>query len=148
MVFDTAATAPSSLRYVTAVAVTDTGTILISGYSRPKRVFEIWEITPATSDTPASAAPRATSTPQLTEAVFVRPEDVVAGSSLAGGGLLATAGKQVLFFRKTGGYMLQRCAVVLLDARALGLKGATELTSVDLVRETNTLMLATTERNC
>jgi hypothetical protein len=139
--FDTAA-APSSLRFVTGVAVTDGGTILVSGYSKLKRVFEIWEIKLTPGGAPVVQA-RATSTPQLTDIVYVRAADVPAGSPLAGGGLLATAAKQVLFFPKSGGFMT---TMMLLDARVLGLKGATDVTSADLVRETNTLMLATTER--
>lgn len=143
-----AATTPLDLRFVTSVAVTDTGTILVSGYSRPKRVFEIWEVTlPATVGAPLIYEARATSTPQLTDTVFVKAEDVVAGSLLGGGGLLATAGKQVLFFPKRSDPALSyEATVVVLDGKALGLKGATELTSVDLVRDTNTLMIATTER--
>jgi len=86
-----AANAPSSLKYVTTVAVTDTGSILFSGYSKPKRVFELWELTPVPGGAPLVQL-RAKSTPQLIDAVFVRAEDVVAGSALAGGGLLAAAG--------------------------------------------------------
>jgi hypothetical protein len=142
LLFD-AANAPSSLKSVTAAAVTDTGTVLISGYSKPKRVFEIWEITETANPLVPLVQARATSTPQLTDAVYVRGEDVVAGSRLAGGGLLATAGRQVLFFPASQGFLT---TVVLFDARALGVKGNTQLLSLDLIRETDTLMIATSER--
>jgi hypothetical protein len=62
LLFDAAAS-PSSLRFVTGVAVTDAGTILVSGYSKPKRVFEIWEIALVPGGAPVVQA-RATSTPQ------------------------------------------------------------------------------------
>lgn len=134
--------APLSLQYVTTVAVTDTGTILFSGYSKPKRVFELWELT-LVPGKPPLVQPRAKSTPQLIDAVYLRADDVVAGSPLAGGGLLAAAGKQVLFFPKSGGYFT---VVPLFDSKKLGLKGDATILSVDLVRQTDTLMLATSER--
>jgi hypothetical protein len=145
LLFDAATTAPA-LRYVTAVAVTDDDHILISGYSRPKRVYEIWEVEIPPSGPPIFW-PRASSTPQITDTVYVRPEDVT-GGPLAVGGLLATAGKQVLFFPKVSNPPAPpfTTVVVLADAKSLALKGATDLTSVDLVKRTGTLMIATTER--
>ena len=144
LLFDAATTAPA-LRYVTAVAVTDDNRILISGYSRPKRVFELWEVELPPSGPPIFR-PGASSTPQITDAVYVRPEDV-SGAPLAGGGLLATAGKQILFFPKgTSPSSRFTTTVVLADAKSLALKGATDLTSVDLVKRTGMLMIATTER--
>jgi len=134
--------APTQLRVVTGVAVTDDGTILITGFSRPKRVYEMWEYFPPGHPQGSGFVPRMTGTPQLFDIVFVPPEDVV-GAKLAGGGLLATAGKQVLFFPKNTGYMT---VDVIADAKSLGLKGATEIRSADLVRETNTLMVVTTAR--
>jgi hypothetical protein len=81
LLFD-AANSPSSLKYVTPVAVTAEGTILFSGYSKPKRVFELWELTPVPGGPPLVQL-RVRSTPQLIDAVYVRAEDVVAGSPLA-----------------------------------------------------------------
>jgi hypothetical protein len=81
LLFD-AANSPSSLKYVTTVAVTAEGTILFSGYSKPKRVFELWELTPVPGGPPLVQL-RVRSTPQLIDAVYVRAEDVVAGSPLA-----------------------------------------------------------------
>ena len=95
--------AVEKLQTVTAVAVTDKSppTILFSGYSRPKRVFkECYEL-----DLVSGVAEMvATSTPQLTDAVYVRAEDAVAGGWFEGGGLLATAGQQVLFFPRNDDY--------------------------------------------
>ncbi len=88
---------------------------------------------------PPALALRATGTPQLTDIVYVRSADVAPGSTLAGGGLLATAGKQVLFFSRSSGTMK-----VLFDGAKLGSSAA--LTSADLIRQTNILMLATAER--
>jgi hypothetical protein len=130
------------LRVVTGVAATDEGTVLITGYSKPKRVYELWEYFPPGSAGGARFVERLSGTPQLVDIVFVPPEDVV-GSQLDGGGLLATAGKQVLFFPKDDAY---QTVAVIADAKSLGLKGATELTSADLVRETNRLIVATTAR--
>src|SRR5688572_5229115 len=145
LLFDAANSAPA-LRYVTALAVTDDDRIVISGYSRPKRVFEIWEVEIPPSGPPIFR-PGMSSTPQITDAVYVRPEDV-SGGVLTGGGLLATAGKQVLFFRKGSdpNRNFTTAPVVLADARSLILKGSTDLTSVDLVKRTGMLMIATTER--
>lgn len=137
-----AANTPSSLKDVTTVAVTETGTILFSGYSKPKRVFELWELTLVPGATPLVQL-RARSTPQLIDAVYVRAEDVVAGSPLAGGGLLAAAGKQVLFFPKSSGFTT---FMMLFDSKKLGFKGDTQILSADLLRQTDTLMLATNER--
>jgi hypothetical protein len=137
-----AGNAPSSLKYVTTVAVTDTGSILFSGYSKPKRVFELWELTLVPGGSPLVQL-RVKSTPQLIDAVFLRAEEIVAGSALAGGGLLAAAGKQALFFPKSGGYAT---VVTLFDSKKLDYKGHTEILSVDLLRQTDTLMLATSER--
>jgi hypothetical protein len=141
LLFDAAASPGPALRFVTAVAVTDEDTILISGYSRPKRVFEIWEAELQPSGPPIFRQ-GASSTPQLTDAVYVRPEDVI-GGALAGGGLLATAGKQVLFFPQENNFTT---TLVLADGKSLALKGSTELTSVDLVKRTGMLMIATTDR--
>jgi hypothetical protein len=128
---------PSSLLSVTVVAVTDKApaTILFSGYSKPKRVYELYELQLASG----TVTMVATGTPQLTDAVYVRAADTVAGQ-FAGGGLLATAGKEVLFFRRNAGY-----AQTVLSL-SLGLKGNAQLTSVDLIPQTNTLMLATSDR--
>jgi hypothetical protein len=130
------------LSVVTGVAATDEGTVLVSGYSRRKRTYEIWELFPPGTPGGVRFEPRPTGTPQLVDIVFVPAEDVV-GGALEGGGLLATAAKQVLFFSKSSNYATVQ---VLADAKSLALKGATDLTSVDLVRETGTLLLATTER--
>ena len=62
--------------------------------------------------------------------------------------MLATAGKQVLFFPKGTNPNLRFAGapLVLADGKSLALKGSTELTSVDLVKRTGMLMIATTER--
>ncbi len=130
--------AVEKLQTVTAVAVTDKSppTILFSGYSRPKRVFEVYEL-----DLVSGVAEMvATSTPQLTDAVYVRAEDAVAGGWFEGGGLLATAGQQVLFFPRNDDYQVDPPPL------NLGLKGKVELTSVDLIPQTDILMLATSDR--
>jgi hypothetical protein len=145
LLFDAAASPGPALRFVTAVAVTDEDRIVISGYSRPKRVFEIWEAELQASGPPIFRQ-GASSTPQLTDAVYVRPEDVT-GGLLAGGGLLATAGKQVLFFPKGNSPSTRfTTTLVLADGKSLALKGSTELTSVDLLKRTGMLMIATTDR--
>lgn len=136
--------APSNFNSVNTVAVTPSGTVLFSGYSKPKKVFELWELTPnLPANDPARVRLRSTGTPQLTDAVFVPAEDVVAGSLLSGGGLLAAGGRQLLFFPAAQSYLTFQ---VLLDARSLPLKGSSQLTGVDLVRQTDTLMIATSER--
>src|SRR6188472_3164456 len=89
---------PSNLKSVNTVAVTPAGTLLISGYSKSKKVFELWEVTKLPVDNAnQQVVLRATGTPQLTDSVFVS-DGIVAGSTLGNGGLLAAAGKQVLFF--------------------------------------------------
>ena len=131
--------AGTELSVVTGVAATDEGTVLVSGYSRRKRTYELWEYFPASGQFQA----RASGTPQLVDIVFVPAEDVADDARLVGGGLLATAGKQVLFFPKVDNYL---AVDVLADAKSLALKGATDLTSADFIRETSTLLVATTER--
>jgi len=137
------------LTAVNAVAVADDGTVLFSGYSRPKRVYELWALDPGSS----AVKLRATGTPQLTDAVFVSAEDVAASTLPGAGrsGVLAVAAKNVTFFAEpTAGWMSTAPAVVspppLFDASTVGLKGNAQLLSVDLVRATNTLILVTSER--
>jgi hypothetical protein len=136
-----ASNAPSSLKSVTAIGVTETGSVLFSGYSRPKRVFELWELTETPAGPPVVEL-RATGTPNLTDAIYVKAEDVTAGSMLSGGGLLAAAGRQVLFFPASGGFAMTE----LFDAKLLPVKANTQILSVDLVRKTDALMVATSER--
>jgi hypothetical protein len=136
--------APSSLKVVNTVAVTPAGTVLFSGYSKPKRVFELWELDPALPvNHPQRVRLKVTGAPQLTDTVFVPAEDVVDGSVLSGGGLLAVGGKQLLFFPTNQSYLTFQ---LLFDSRQLGVKTNTLLTSADLVRTSDTLMIATSER--
>ena len=132
------------LKSVTAVAVSDTGTVLFSGYSNPKRVFELWAWNGQTGDDPT---PITSGTPQLTDAVYIPSADVVSGSILGaygnGGGLLAAAARQVLFFRPGN---VAPAFQVLLDARNLPVKANTQLLSAELVRNSNKLLITTSER--
>jgi hypothetical protein len=141
LLFDASA-APADLSAVNTIATPDDGTVLFSGYSKRKRVFELWVFDPS-----LPAAQRiqlkVTGTPQLTDAVHVGADDVVAGSRLEGGGLLAAAGRNVLFFPAASGYATM---VLLFDARTLPIRNNTQLLSVDLVRKTDALMVTTSER--
>jgi hypothetical protein len=132
---------PSSLKSVTAIGVTETGSVLFAGYSRPKRVFELWELTERGSEMPLVQL-RSSGTPNLTDASYVKAEDVAPDSVLAGGGLLATAGRQVLFFSADSNFAM----TALFDAKQLPIQANTQLLSVDLVPKTDVLMLATSDR--
>jgi len=143
VLFD-AGNAPASLKSVTAIAVTSSGLVLFSGYSKPKRVFELWALDPAlAASDPQRITLKVTGSPQLTDIVYVPPEDVAAGSLLTGGGLLAAGGREALFFPQSQNYLT---FFTLFDARNLNVKGNTQLTSLDLVRKTDSLMIATSER--
>ena len=143
--FDAGAGLPD-LTLVNAVAVADDGTVLFSGFARRKRVYELWALNPQTLEVRL----RATGTPQLTDAVYVGAEDAAAAALPGGGGLLAATAKAIMYFRKpAGGWMSNAPAdnpAPLRDATSLGLKGSTQLLSVDLVRTTRVLMLATSDR--
>jgi hypothetical protein len=139
------------LTLVNTVAVADDGTVLFSGYSRKKRVYELWALNPETFEVRL----RATGTPQLTDAVYVGVEDAAAAAFPAagpgGGGLLAATAKAIMYFPEPAdGWMSNAPAAnnpaPLRDAASLGIKGSTQLLSVDLVRTTKVLMLATSDR--
>lgn len=140
LLFD-AASSPSSLILVTALAVTESGTILFGGVSK-RLDFELWELTEVPGAAPLVQKRAKTALP-LIDAVYVRAEDVTAGSRLAGGGLLAAAANEILFFPRSSGFAT---AVKLHDYRSLGLKILQEILTVDLVRGTDTLMFATLDR--
>ena len=143
--FDAGAGLPD-LTLVNAVAVADDGTVLFSGFARRKRVYELWALNPQTLEVRL----RATGTPQLTDAVYVGAEDAAAAALPGDGGLLAATAKAIMYFRKPAdGWMSNAPAdnpAPLRDATSLGLKGNTQLLSVDLVRTTRVLMLATSDR--
>ena len=141
--------AASDLTLVNSVAVTDDGTVLFSGFSKKKRVYELWALDPETK----AVQLRATGTPQLLDAVYVSQDDVVAATLPGGrGGLLAAAANAIMFFPEpaTGGWLSTSAALnnpaPLLNATVLGLKGNVQVLSVDLVRKTKVLMLVTSER--
>ena len=134
------------LTLVNAVAVADDGTVLFSGFARRKRVYELWALNPESGEVRL----RATGTPQLTDAVYVGREDAAAAALPGDGGLLAATAKAIMYFRKPAdGWMSNAPAdnpAPLRDATSLGLRGSTQLLSVDLVRTTRVLMLATSDR--
>ena len=150
LLFD-AGGSPSNLKSVNTVAVTPAGTLLISGYSKSKKVFELWEVTKLPVDNAnQQVVLRATGTPQLTDSVFVA-DGIVAGSTLGNGGLLAAAGKQVLFFPVPANWNPANTTAklsyqVLAETSDLPVKSNAVLTSAELVRGTDVLMIATSER--
>ncbi|HZL93468.1 MAG TPA: hypothetical protein VFB99_07485, partial [Vicinamibacterales bacterium] len=122
--------------------------MLFSGFSRKKRVYQLWALNPETLEVRL----RATGTPQLTDAVYVGTEDAAAAVLPGGdGGLLAATAKAVMYFPEPADGWMSNAAALdnpapLRDATSLGLKGSTQLLSVDLVRSTQVLMLATSDR--
>lgn len=139
-------TAPApDLSAINTVAVADDGTVLFSGYSRRKRVYELWAYKQG-----GAADLVSTGTPQLTDAVYLSQEDVAAAGLSGASGLLAATAKAIMYFPEpTGGWVSAgntNNPPPLADATLLGLKGSTSLLSVDLVRGTRVLMLATSDR--
>ncbi len=144
--FFDAGTGLPSLTTVNAVAVADDGIVLFSGYSKPKRVYEVWALDPATM----AVQLRASGTPQLTDTVYVNAEDAAA-STLPGAGVLAATGKSVMFFPEpAAGWMSTSSPLVsppaLFDTASVGLKGSAQFLSAALVRDTNVLLVTTSDR--
>ena len=139
----------SGLTVVNAVAVADDGTVLFSGFSKKKRVYELWALDWESKEVKL----RATGTPQLLDAVYISAEDVPASLLTNGArvaGVLAATAKVIMWFPETdGGWMAEPSAEELNPDPlpiSLGLKGKTQLSSVDLVRGTSVFMLALSDR--
>jgi hypothetical protein len=135
------ANATPGLTNITALAATDHGTLLISGWSKRRKWFELWEAT-INGVTLEGYALRAADHPQLTDAVYIPSEDIADDSTLAPG-LVAAAGRQILSFSAASDYNNLQ---VLLEVRNLPLPNNANLLSVDLVRGTNALVVATSTR--
>jgi hypothetical protein len=126
---------------ITALAITDHATLLVSGYSKRRRWYELWEAQIVGASL-TGFQQRATDHPQLTDAVYVPAEDIAPGSTLVAG-LVAAAGRQVLSFSTVSSYSNVQ---TLVDVRNLPLPNNSSLLSVDLVRQTNALVVATSTR--
>jgi hypothetical protein len=126
-------TAAPDFSSVTAVAFisSDPVQFAVTGFSKRRRWFEFWIGTISSDNTVSfGPAPTITDHPQLTDMVYVSDED--AAGLVPGEGVLAAAGRQVLFFPAsedgTYGSVMQ-----LRDARSLPIKNNASLLSVDLV---------------
>ena len=149
--FDTSG-APSYLTSVNTVtmvvddvSICPTRAAAFSGYSKRKRTFELWEYCPANG----SVVLKATGTPQMVDMVYVSPDDVAAGSPFFGGAAVGAVGRSVVLFRKKPSSSANdpyEEMTTLFDAKQLPIKNNTSFLSADRLADTDTLVMATSDR--